>query len=79
MKIKTTELGEVTNGGAETICASEPYTVTVTIQGIADILFHRWNCEAIEEKSKASKGGCVKTEKYSKKGSKEIYLRCNSL
>jgi hypothetical protein len=36
---------EVTNGALETIEFSQPYTVDVTIEGTADLLFHRWNCE----------------------------------
>jgi len=58
---KATEIGpEVTNGGAETIETSIPYRVEVTIKGDADILFHRWNCEAVEAKSKAAKGSKAK-------------------
>jgi hypothetical protein len=32
----------------------------VAIQGSADLLFHRWNCEAVEAKSKAEKGSSAK-------------------
>lgn len=49
-----------TNGAADAISASQPYTVDVTIEGSADILFHRWNCEAVEEKAKAAKGSKAK-------------------
>lgn len=49
-----------TNGAKPTIEDSVPYTATVTIQGTADFLFHRWNCEAVDEKSKASKGSKAK-------------------
>lgn len=49
-----------TNGGADTILASAPYRVSVTVCGTADILWHRWNCEAIEAKSKAAKGSAAK-------------------
>lgn len=34
----------------------EPYRVEVTIEGVAPILFHRWNCESVESKSNAKKG-----------------------
>lgn len=51
---------EVTNAGAETIETSIPYRVEVTIKGDADILFHRWNCDAVEAKSKAAKGSKAK-------------------
>ncbi len=49
-----------TNGGAESISASEPYTITVEITGSADFLYHRWNCEAVEEKAKAAKNSVAK-------------------
>jgi hypothetical protein len=51
---------EVTNGAAQAIEFSQPFTVDVTIEGTADLLFHRWNCEAVEEKSKAAKGSKAK-------------------
>lgn len=51
---------QVTNGGRETIDASQPYVVDVTIEGTADLLFHRWNCEAVEAKANAAKGSKAK-------------------
>jgi hypothetical protein len=51
---------DVTNGGATEIERSIPYRVELTIRGEADILFHRWNCEAVEAKSKAAKGSAAK-------------------
>ena len=53
--------GEVpTNGAAEQIEMTQPYTAIVKIEGVSDILFHRWNCEAVEEKAKAAKGSKAK-------------------
>lgn len=51
---------EVTNGAKATIDISSPYLVRVTLQGVADILFHRWNVEAVEAKGKAAKGSKAK-------------------
>jgi hypothetical protein len=51
---------DVTNGGATEIERSIPYRVELTIRGEADLLFHRWNCEAVEAKSKAAKGSAAK-------------------
>jgi hypothetical protein len=51
---------EVTNGAAAAIAASEPYVVTVELTGSADFLYHRWNCEAVEEKAKAAKNSAAK-------------------
>jgi hypothetical protein len=58
---KTVGLGpDVTNGGATEIERSIPYRVELTIRGEADLLFHRWNCEAVEAKAKAAKGSAAK-------------------
>ena len=51
-----------TNGAASTIARAEPYHVTVTICGTSDLLFHRWNCEAVDEKRKAAKNSTAKTD-----------------
>lgn len=51
---------EPTNGALNTLEFSVPYIVDVTIEGSADVLFHRWNCEAVEAKSKAAKGSKAK-------------------
>lgn len=51
---------QVTNGGEEAISASYPYSVAVTIEGSAAMLFHRWNCDAVEAKAKAAKGSAAK-------------------
>jgi len=60
-KAAVTGIGpEVTNGAREMIEMSQPYIVDVTIEGTADLLFHRWNCEAVAEKSAAAKGSKAK-------------------
>ncbi len=51
---------QVTNGAAATIDLSRPYRAEVKIRGESDLLFHRWNCEAVEAKSKAAKGSKAK-------------------
>ena len=53
-----TAISEVTNG-AEALL-EPPFRCEVTIQGTTPILFHRWNCEAVEEKGKAAKGSAAK-------------------
>ena len=49
-----------TNGAEDTISASEPYVVLVAIEGAADILFHRWNADAVDAKAGAAKGSKAK-------------------
>lgn len=44
------------NGASNGIEMQEPYRAEVTIEGVAPILFHRWNCESVESKSNAKKG-----------------------
>jgi hypothetical protein len=51
---------QTSNGGEDMIEMSFPYIVSVTVQGIAPILFHRWNVEAVETKAKAAKGSAAK-------------------
>ena len=55
-----TAIGPVSNSAAETIESGMPYTANVKIEGVADILFHRWQCEAVEAKSLAAKGSKAK-------------------
>lgn len=51
---------EVTNGGQMTIDTELPYVATIKIRGTADILFHRWNAEAVDTKAKAAKNSVAK-------------------
>jgi hypothetical protein len=51
-------LEEVSNGGDEFLIP--PFRAEVEIQGTAPLLFHRWNCEAVEEKANAAKGSKAK-------------------
>lgn len=63
-KNRVTEIGgEVPNNGArESIETEIPYVAEVTIQGTADLLFHKWDCESVAEKSAAKKGSKSKKE-----------------
>lgn len=54
------EIAEPTNGAFETINASIPYSVHLTLTGVADLLFHRWNCESVDAKAKAAKNSKAK-------------------
>lgn len=45
-----------TNGASSGVEFQQPYRVEVSIEGVAPILFHRWNCESVESKSNAKKG-----------------------
>lgn len=60
MVARVVAIKEPTNGGEESISHSEPYAAVITIQGSADLLFHRWNAESIDEKSKAAKNSKAK-------------------
>lgn len=53
-------VSEPSNDGEFVINMSEPYRASVTISGHADILFHRWNNEAVAEKAAAVKGSKAK-------------------
>lgn len=51
---------EATNGGKTAIDASQPFRVVMQLTGTADILFHRWNAQAVDEKAKAAKNSKAK-------------------
>ena len=53
-------IGDASNGARTVINASMPYTVRVAIEGSADLLFHRWNNEAVEAKAAAAKNSKAK-------------------
>lgn len=53
-------VNERTNGGKQAIEAGLPYLATFELQGSSDMLFHRWNCEAVDEKAKAAKNSKAK-------------------
>lgn len=50
------------NGGLEAIATEIPYVAEVKIQGVADLLFHKWDCAAVAEKAAAKKGSKSKKE-----------------
>ena len=60
INLSTARGPEVTNGASGSIEQSIPYRVELTIRGEADLLLHRWNCEAVEAKAKAAKGSLIK-------------------
>jgi hypothetical protein len=58
---RLTAIGEAPgNGGALIIDMSKPYIATVAIEGVADILFHRWSNEDVKAKGDAAKGSEAK-------------------
>lgn len=75
-KLKSVEKldeSQVTNGAEETLIMERPYTVSVTVEGIASLLLHRWNNEAVAAKASAKKGSEAK-----KSDNVESYVYRNS-
>lgn len=61
MTTEATAIGpNPTNGALQAVAMGEPYIVGLTIVGVADLLFHRWNDEAVAEKAKSAKGSKAK-------------------
>lgn len=65
MKLKESRATEIggqspTNGAKSTINTYLPYVVEIELVGTADLLFHRWNNEAVAEKAAARKGSAAK-------------------
>ena len=48
------------NGAESAVLMGAPYSAHVAIEGVADLLFHRWNCEAVDAKAKAAKNSAAK-------------------
>jgi hypothetical protein len=59
-RAEVTALAEPTNGGFLIIDSRKPYVARITIVGNADLIFHRWNVEAVAEKAAAAKGSAAK-------------------
>lgn len=57
---KVVRLADISNGAGDEVAYGVPYVATVAIQGSADILFHRWNNEAVAAKSAAAKNSKAK-------------------
>ena len=57
-KARVVVVEEVTNAAEDMLLP--PYRVKVTVEGTARLLFHRWNCDAVEEKANAAKGSKTK-------------------
>lgn len=57
---RLTKLANPTNAAEADIDLGRPYTVRVTIRGVADLLFHRYGVEAVAEKAAAKKGSAAK-------------------
>lgn len=51
---------QTTNGGKTVVEAGLPYIATVEVRGVAPLLMHNWNSEAVAEKSASAKGSKAK-------------------
>ncbi len=54
------EVSNFSNGAESIIASGQPYRVRFTLAGTSDMLMHRWNNEAVDEKAKAKKGSAAK-------------------
>jgi len=59
-KVVKVNADSITNGGKASIETELPYAVTMRIRGTADVIFHRWNPESVDAKSKAAKNSTAK-------------------
>jgi hypothetical protein len=50
----------ISDGAAEYIEQTAPYTARVRVTGVAPLLCHAWNVESVDEKAKAKKGSKAK-------------------
>lgn len=56
----TTAVSPVSNDAEDTILLNAPYQVSVTLEGTADMLFHRWSTESVAAKAAAAKNSAAK-------------------
>lgn len=80
----TSEIDPVSNGAGELVESTRPYRVVIKVQGLADVLLHGWNIEAVEEKGNAAKGSKSKKtdnlESYVYRGDKgQLCLKGDAL
>lgn len=59
-KSKATALAPVTNDAESIIAMNKPYVALIRVEGVADILFHRWSVEGVKGKADAAKGSKAK-------------------
>lgn len=52
--------GDVSDAGNGTIVQDEPYRVLLELTGDSVLLFHRWQSDSVEAKSRAAKGSTAK-------------------
>jgi len=57
---KVTTIRGVSNDAQPDIDVTIPYLVDVDVVGVSSMLFHRWSCDAVDEKAKAAKGSKIK-------------------
>lgn len=55
-----TAVGPVGKGAESFIEMTAPYVARLELTGTADIIFHRWDIEAVAEKGRAAKGSKIK-------------------
>ena len=60
MGTKVSALSSTSNDAQLDVEIQTPYEVECKIEGTAALLFHRWSCDAIEEKAAARKGSAAK-------------------
>ena len=53
-------MAPVSNGAEHAVEFEMPYVVNIGVEGAAPFLFHRWNNESVEAKSRAAKGSKAK-------------------
>lgn len=57
-----TAINNASNDASKILGIEQPYIATITVEGTAAFLFHRWSVDGIEAKSKAAKGSKAKKE-----------------
>jgi hypothetical protein len=59
---EATALSNVTGQGASVFRSAQPFPVEITCEGVADLVYHAWDVDAVQAKGEAKKGSKAKKE-----------------
>lgn len=62
MAATLTAIAPVSNGAAHMLEMERPYVATISVEGVAGLLWHRWDVEGVAAKGAAAKGSKAKKE-----------------
>lgn len=59
-QLESFDNSQVGNGAAHGIEIEQPYAIEATVEGVSALLFHKYDCDSVEQKAGAKKGSKAK-------------------